>query len=243
VEGRSTADDVGGLLALDPDVLFDRDTAVLADVALGQELSLLEHLRAVDLRGKFDYRETLDRQFATRPEDRLSRNWEATGNVNVSAVSSVRLRWRQEDDRRYSTELSASARRSYVAVTTRYEASWTWRPSSDLRLALQGEFLTRGDEISGVDQEETALRPSGRYRFRKDWTVQGELRLADVASDEPAGALRPWFFPRDGRNVESSLRLAWDPTEFLAVSATWFARKQGEGRLQHDVRVETTARF
>jgi hypothetical protein len=64
-----------------------------------------------------------------------------------------------------------------------------------------------------------------------------------VNSEEPAGALRPYFYGFPGRNVESSLRLAWDPSEFLAVSATWFTRKKEEGRWQHDLRLETTARF
>ena len=40
VEGRNTTDDVGGLLALRPDVLFDPETAVLADVSLGEEVAL-----------------------------------------------------------------------------------------------------------------------------------------------------------------------------------------------------------
>ena len=73
--------------------------------------------------------------------------------------------------------------------------------------------------------------------------MQGEVRVSDVQSEEPPGVTRPWFFSFPGRNVESSLRLAWDPTEFLAVSATWFTRKKTEGRWQHDIRLETTARF
>ncbi|MBE0564706.1 MAG: hypothetical protein IH621_02010, partial [Krumholzibacteria bacterium] len=243
VEGRSTTDDVGGLLALRPEVLFDPERAVLADVSLGEEVALLQHLRTVDLRVKFDYRETLDRQYADRPEDRLGRNWQTIGTLNVNATSSLRLRWARESENRYSAESGTSARRSYVALTRRYEAGWTWRPQTDLRLGLQAELLRRGDEVSGVDQEETALRPTGRYRLLRAWTAQTDVRLADVTSDEPSGALRPWFFPQPGRNVESSLRLAWEPNEFLTVSGTWFARKQGERRWQHDVRLETTARF
>ena len=52
IDGRSTTDDIGGLLRLDQDVLFDPETAVLADVAFAEELNLLQHLRAFDLRGK-----------------------------------------------------------------------------------------------------------------------------------------------------------------------------------------------
>ena len=112
-----------------------------------------------------------------------------------------------------------------------------------MRLGLQGEFITRNDEVSGVSQEELALRPNVRSRFRRTWTLQAELRISDVKSEEPPGSLRPWFFSFPGRNVESSLRLAWDPTEFLAVSASWFTRKKSEGRWQHDIRLETPARF
>lgn len=243
VEGRSTADDVGPLLRLSRAAIFDPAATVLGDVSLNEELVLLQHLSAVDLRGKFDYRETMDRQYADHPEDRLSRAWQAVGNVNVTARSTVRLRWAQEDEDRTSTESAASTRRSYAAVTRRYEAGWTVRPSNDLRAGLQGELLRREDTVSGVSQKETALRPTARWRFRRAWTAQGDLRLADVTSDEPSGALRPWFFPQPGRNVESSLRVGWEPSQYLTVSATWFSRKQGEGRWQHDIRLETTARF
>ncbi len=243
VEGRSTTDDVGGLLALDRSVLFDRATAVLADVNLGEEVALLQHLRWIDLRGKFDYRQTRDQQFVDHPEDRLERSWQAVTSLNVSAVSSLRLRWTREDQQRYSAESALSARRSYAALTRRYEAGWTLRPSPDLRVGLQGELLRRSDAVSGVAQRESAVRPTLRQRFHRAWTLQADLRLAEVTSDEPAGALRPWFFPQPGRNVESSLRLAWQPNEFLTVSGTWFSRKRGEGRWQHDFRLETSARF
>ena len=44
----------------------------------------------------------------------------------------------------------------------RYEAGWTWRPDTDLRLGLQAELLDRQDDVSTVTQRETALRPTGR---------------------------------------------------------------------------------
>jgi hypothetical protein len=243
VESRSTTEDIGGLLTLDPAVLFDRATVVLGDLRYSHELTFLQHLRTVDLRGKFDFRQTFDRQFVDNPEDRLSRGFQANGNLNLSRRSAVKLRWQRQDDRRTTAEAALSARRSYSVLTRRYELGYNFTPNTDLRLGLLGEYITRGDEVSGVDQKETAVKPTLRARFRRTWTLQTELRLSDVQSDEPAGSIRPWFFAFPGRNVESSVRLAWDPTEFLAVSASWFTRKKGEGRWQHDVRLETTARF
>jgi hypothetical protein len=55
--------------------------------------------------------------------------------------------------------------------------------------------------------------------------------------------VRPWFYAYPGRNFDSTLRLAWDPTEYLSVGLNWFTRKQGERRWQQDVRLESTARF
>jgi hypothetical protein len=55
--------------------------------------------------------------------------------------------------------------------------------------------------------------------------------------------VRPFFFPLPGRNVESSLRLAWDPSGLLSVAASWFTQKREDRRWQHNVRLETTARF
>jgi len=243
IGSRSTTDEVGRLLALDPAVLFDPDHTVLADLTYTHELTLLQHLRTWDLRGKFDFRQARDRQFADHPEDRIRRNWQATGTVNVSGRSTVRLRWLRQDERRYTVEDAVSARSSFVSLTRRYEGGYTYSPTTDLRLGLLGELIGREDEVSGVVQDEYALRPSVRGRFRRTWTVQGELRISDVTSDEPAGSLRPWFYAFPGQNIESSLRLAWDPSQFLAVSATWFTRKKEEGRWQHDVRLETTARF
>ncbi len=243
VEGRSTTEEVGKLLALNPAVLFDRENAVLADVTFREELTLLQHLRTVDLRGIYDFRQSRDRQFSSDPEDRYTRNLQVTGNITVSRVSSVRLRWVREDERRFTMESAASSRRSYESLVRRYEAAWNLRLAADLRLSLQAERIERRDEVSGVVQSESALRPSGRHRFLGDLTVQADVRWGEVTSDEPAGSVRPWFYPVTGRNVESNLRLAWEPTEYLTVSASWFTRKQGERRWQHDVRLETTARF
>ena len=243
VEARSTTDDVGGLLALDPGVIFADSTTVLGDFNFSEELTFLQHVPTVDLRLKFDYRQTLDRQYADHPEDRLNRGWQASGNVNLSARSSLRLRWLRQDESRLSTESAASARRSYRSLTRRYEAGWTHRQSSDLRLGLQGELITRADRVSGVSQREYALVPTLRRRILRQWTVVGSLRLAEVTSDEPVGSQRPWFYAYPGRNVESSLRLSWEPSQYLSVAASWFARKQGDRRWQHDVRLESTARF
>ncbi|MCP4573128.1 MAG: hypothetical protein GY838_12295 [bacterium] len=242
-EGRSTTEEVGRLLVLDPAVLFDRESAVLGDLTWRQELTLLEHLKSVDLRGVWNFRQTRDRQYATHPEDRYTRNLQVNGNVSLSRRSSLRLRWVREDERRFTEEGATSSRRSYTSLLQRYETAWNWRPMPDLRLSLQGEYVTRDDAVSTVEQTEFALRPSGRHRFAGAWSVQADLRWAEVESQESAGTVRPWFYPEAGANVESTLRLAWDPTRFLAVSASWFSRKQGERRWQHDVRLESTARF
>ena len=69
------------------------------------------------------------------------------------------------------------------------------------------------------------------------------MRLSEVQSEQSANVPRPWFYPEPGRNAESTVRLAWDPTRFLNVAVSWFTRKQGERRWQHDVRLESTARF
>jgi len=233
IGSRSTTEDFGGLLKLNPEVLFDPETTVLGDLSYTHELTFLQHVRTVDLRGKFDFRQ----------EDRINRNWQATANINLSRRSSLNLRWAQRDERRLTQEGAISARGSFETLTRRYETGYNYNPTTNMRLGLQGEFITRSDEVSGVSQEELALRPNVRSRFRRTWTLQAELRISDVKSEEPPGSLRPWFFSFPGRNVESSLRLAWDPTEFLAVSASWFTRKKSEGRWQHDIRLETTARF
>ena len=243
VESRSTTEDFNGLLTLDPNVLFDPATTVLGDLIYTQELTFLQNVRTVDLRGKFDFRQTVDRQFADHPEDRIQRNWQASANLNLTRKSAINLRWLRQDERRATQETAGSARGSFVTLTRRYEGGYNYNPTTNLRLGLLGEYITRKDDVSQVMQEELALRPNLRSRFRRTWTLQAELRVSDVKSEEPPGSLRPWFFSFPGRNVESSLRLAWDPTEFLSVSGSWFTRKKSEGRWQHDVRLETTARF
>ena len=243
LEGRSTTDQVGRLLALDPSVIFDGRTAVLGDLNLAQELSLLEHEPRFDLRGRFAYRQARDRQFAAHPEDRLDRRWQVTGSANTSARVTVRGRYASEGERRESTEAALSARRSQDLATRRLELGWQLAPGPDLRLGLQGERVTRRDEASGVAQREWALRPSARARLRAGWSTLVEARWSTVASDEPAGALRPYVFPYPGVNVESTCRLSWEPSRTLTVSASWFARRQGERGWQHDLRLESTARF
>ena len=243
LEGRSTTDRVGRLLALDPGVIFDGQTAVLGDLNLSQEISLLEHEPRFDLRGRFGYRQTRDRQFVDHPEDRLDRRWQATGSANLTARTTLRARWAQEGERRESAEVAQTTRRSQDLLTRRLELGWQHTPGADLRLGLQGERVTRRDEVSTVAQGEWALRPSARARLRGGWSTLLEARWSVVRSDEPPGATRPFVFPYRGSNVESTLRLTWEPSTFLTLSASWFARRQGERGWQHDLRLESTARF
>ncbi|MBM4131809.1 hypothetical protein FJ250_12415 [bacterium] len=243
LEGRSTTDRVGRLLALDPAVIFDGRTAVLGDLNFAQELSLLEHEPRFDLRGRFAYRQARDRQFAAHPEDRLDRRWQATGSANLNARVTVRGRYAAEAERRESAESALSARRSQDLATRRLELGWQLAPGPDLRVGLQGERVTRRDAVSGVAQREWALRPSARARLRAGWSALLEARWSTVASDEPPGALRPYLFPYPGGNVESTWRVSWEPSRTLTVSASWFARREGERGWQHDLRLESTARF
>ncbi len=243
VEGRSTTDDVGALLALKPSAIFDDDHTVLGDFKISEELTFLQHIPTVDLRGKFDYRETMDRQFADHPEDRLDRSYQMNATVNIGRRTSVRTRLLQKTESRYSTESSLSSRRSYESLARESELGYTYRPTSDLRLTLTAAYLTRHDKVSTVGQKEYALRPNIRHKFRGKWTIQADMRLAEVSSDETGGALRPWFYPVPGRNIESTLRLGWEPSGYLDMSISYFGRKQGDRRWQHDVRLESTARF
>jgi len=243
VEGRSTTDDVGGLMSLDPDVIFNPVNTVLGDIKFSEELTFLKHIPTVDLRGKIDYRETMDRQFADHPEDRLNRGYQVNTTVNLGRRSSMKGKWLQRTENRYSTESASSSRRSFESRLHEYELGYGYRPSADLRLNLATAYITRLDRVSGVSQKEYALNPNARHKFRGQWTIQADIRLSEVDTDEPAGTLRPWFFPVPGRNVESSLRLGWEPSTFLDVGLSYFARKQGDRGWQHDLRLESTARF
>lgn len=243
VEARSTSEDVGPLLRLSPAAIFDEGSTVLGDLNFSQEITALQHIPTIDLRGKFDYRETMDRQYADHPEDRLARGWQTNGTVNVGRRTSLRGKWSRRLESRASAESAASSRRSYASIENEYEAGWGYRPGSDLRFNLAASYLDRGDAVSGVSQTEYALRPSARSRFLRQWTLQGEVRLSEVSSDEPAGSVRPWFYPVPGQNVDVSLRLGWEPSEYLDVGLSYFGRKQGERGWQHDFRLESTARF
>ena len=79
--------------------------------------------------------------------------------------------------------------------------------------------------------------------MQQRWSAILELRWAEVVSDEPLGAVRPFFFPFPGPNRDATVRLAWDPTAQLTVALSYFGREQGIRGWQHDVRLESTARF
>ncbi len=243
VEGRSTTDDISRLLALDPRLILADSTTVLGDVTMSQEWTFLQNHPRVDLRGKFDFRQTRDRQFATHPEDRLQRNWQARGSVRTGRASTWQWRLYSKQEIRASTEDVLSARRSFQVTTRSAELGWTFGPGPDLRFTLQGEYLDRRDGVTGVHQTEWAGHPTGRRRLAKAWTLLGDFRVGNIVSREPAGAIRPWFFPTGGVKVDASFRLSWEPTRYLTFAASWFARKEGERRWQHDVRLESTARF
>ncbi len=243
VSGRSTTDDVGSLLALKPSAIFNEEHTVLGDFDISEELTFLQHIPTVDLRAKFDYRETMDRQFADHPEDRLNRGLQLNATFNLGRRASIRTKLLQRTESRYSTESASSSRRSYESLGRESELGYTYRPSSDLRLTLTAAYLTKNDQVSGVSQKEYALRPNARHKFMGNWTLQADMRFSQVNSDEPAGSLRPWFYPISGRNVDSSLRLGWEPSSYLDMGLSYFARKQGDRGWQHNVRLESTARF
>ncbi len=243
VEGRSTTDDVGRLLALDPALVLHDSTTVLGEVSLREELTLLRNHPGVDLRGRFEFRQARDRQFATHPEDRLQRSWQVRATVRSGRATSWQARLLTDWDGRRGAEDALSARRSIGVRTRTGEAGWIFTPDPALRLVLQGEYTYRKDAVSGVVQKEWAAHPTLRSRLKQAWTLQGDIRAGNVSSEEPVGSVRPWFFPTAGARLDASLRLAWEPSRFLTVSASWFARKEGGRRWQHDVRLESTARF
>ncbi|MBD3220533.1 hypothetical protein GF314_04760 [bacterium] len=243
VEGRSRTDDVGGLLALDPGVIFDPETTVLGRIDLTEELTLLRHLRAWDLRWRFDYDQVRDRQYAQGQEDRLRRDHLVTLTWNPLTELSLRVRGGQTDERRETDAELNPTQRGYDVLSRRGEGAATWRPTRDARIVLGLEAIAREDAVSGVVQDELALAPSARWQVRENWSLQADLRLSDVTSEEPPGAQRPYFFPPPGTNVESSSRLAWEPSRFLSFALAWFGRKPGGQEWQHDLRLESTARF
>ena len=243
VQARNRTDDIRGLLLLDPSVIFDPESAVLGRVDLTEEVTLLRHLRQWDLRWRFEFLELLDQQFAQGRAARLRRAHTVTTTWNPNSVMSLRLRLANDDDRRQTENDLNPAQRGYDNLIRRVELEGSWRRVAGSRFALATEYLTRDDAVSGVSQVETALKPSLRWRLRESWSLQGEVRLSDVKSDEPVGARRPFFFPTPGTNVEASSRLSWDPNRYLTFALAYFARKPGGRTWQHDLRLESTARF
>jgi len=243
VEARSLTDDIAGLLLLRPAVIFDEEDAVLGRVDLSEEVALLKHLRALDLRWRFDFSEAKDRQYAQGREDRLRRDHTVTVTWSPTAVLTLSARGGHAFDRRETDDELNPTQRGYQTLIRRVEVEGAWRPRTGTRLALAAEVLDRDDAFSGVGQRELALRPTLRWRVAEAWSAQAEVRVADVRSDEPAGARRPFFFPTAGTNVESSARVSWDPSQYLGFALAWFGRKPGGREWQHDLRLESTARF
>ena len=243
VEARNRGDEIGRLLTLDPAVVFDEETAVLGRVDLSQELALLRNLRAWDLRWRFAYRQTRDRQYAQGREDRLDRGHLLSLTFNPLATVSLRLRGERDAERRDTDAELTATLRSYDALAERLEFEGAWRPVAGTRAALALERLWRRDAASGVRQREWALKPSLRWQVREHWSLQAQWRLSEVASDEPAGAQRPYFFAFPGTNADASSRLSWEPNRYLSFALAWFGRKPGGQEWQHDLRLESTARF
>ncbi len=242
--GRSRTDDVGGLLRLDRGRLLDPDDGVLGELSLRQDVNLLRHLRAWDLRLRLEFDEGLDRQYAAHPERRLRRLHQATLVRNLGQTTSMRWRTRRDFDRRRTEEAASSSNRSYGTVVWKHETEALWRPSPGNQAGIAVDHLRRSDDVSGVAQREWGLRPSARWRLADRWSGTVDARWSDVTSDEPVGSLRPFFFPYPGGNVDVSARLTWDPSRTLSVSLAQFSRRLGDERgWQHDVRLESTARF
>jgi hypothetical protein len=243
VRGRSRTDDVGGLLRLEPDRILDERDTVLGEISLRQDLWLLRHLRRWDLRGRFEFDEGLDRQYATHPEERLRRLHQGTLTFNVDERTSLRLRATRTDENRATREQALASNRPYDSLTTGWEIEGSRRPSPGNEAVIALDHAERRDLVSGVRQRDWGLKPQARVRFERRWTGYSELRWSWVEADEPAGALRPYFYPYPGGNVEAAARVAWTPSATLTLTCSYFGRRLGERGWQHDVRLESTARF
>jgi len=240
---RSRTDDVERLLRFAEDTIFDEEDTVLGELVLRQEATFLRHLQRWDLRLLYDYSQALDRQYATHPERRLRHHTQVTLSWNPSQRTSLRARTQRTDEARATEESAFSANRSYAVDTWRQELEWLVQPGAGNRVAMAVDVIARDDATSGVSQQEYGLKPSARVRLERRWSGLAEFRWFRVESDEPAGALRPFFFAEPGVNVEASARLSWEPSTLITVSLAYFGRKLGERGWQHDVRLESTARF
>jgi hypothetical protein len=243
MQSRSRTDDIGGLLRLDPAVLFDPLTVVLANLHVSEELDLLRNVQAWDMRVAWNLDETRDRQYVASQEDRLRRRYQGTLTWNATNRTSLRLRATHEGDRRTTDAVQSASRQSYDVLNRRLELEGALRPVPGDRLAIAVEAGRRTDDASGIVQDELAVAPSVRWRPRAAWTVQTDLRLAEVTSDEPAGSRRPYFFPRPGRNIDATARLGWNPNEYLTFALVYTGRRQGDLEWQHELRLESSARF
>jgi hypothetical protein len=241
--GRSRAEEVGPLLRFAPSALFEGEAAVLGEVNWQQELSYSRERGGLDVRLRYEFDQARDRQFATHPEDRLRRSHQITITRSLGERYGVQLKSGRQTERRDTGETGFGSQRSYDAGTWRHEVEWSLRPGGGDRWAVAGELIRRRDEVSAIVQREWAVRPSARARLGRRVSLVSELRWAEVTSEGPPAALRPFFFSYPGGNREANVRATWDPSQQLSVSLVYFGRRLGERGWQHDVRLESTARF
>lgn len=240
---RSLSNDMSRLLTFNPETLFDPEESVLGEVSWRQDMVLLKHSRRWDMRLKHEFNKALDKQYATHPEHRLRRNAGLILSCNISQVSSLRASSKRIFEQRTTEESGYSSNRSYYSTTASQSLEWNYRPGGGQNYAIAMDYVERDDAVSGVSQTEYGLEPKARFRLKSKWSGLAEFRISEVASDEPAGSLRPYFYPVNGNNNEVTLRIAWEPTDNITISLVHFGRKRGDRGWQHDFRMESTARF
>ena len=243
VRSRSRLEDLNRLLRFAPGTVFDERQTVLGEFSLRQEINLLRHLPAWDLRLRLDLDQALDRQYALHPENRLRRLQQGNLAYNLSRRTTLRWRARRTAEERRTEEDPYSANRSYESVTTSHDLEWQYRPDARQTATVGADLAERRDTVSGVAQSERGVHLSLRRSLRRDLSLLADSRYADVDSREPSGTVRPFFYPHDGTNIETNLRLSWEATGNISASLVYFGRRQGERGWQHDVRLESTARF
>ncbi len=239
---QSLSDRTGDVLRLSPDLLFDPATTVLGEVDWRQEVELLRHLPRWQLKLRREFRQSLDRRYATHPERRLRRFSQVQVAWNRTSRTTWQLRRQWTDESRSTSETVVVVNRSYLSRARRWELGWSYRPAPGSQLQLNGDRTTRRDDVSGVEQTEHGLAVTAQHRWRR-WLVQGRGRWSRVTTNDEDPLHRPYFYPYAGTNAETSLRLGWEPSPRMSLSLSWFGRLRGERGWQHDVRMESTARF
>ncbi|MBN2088500.1 hypothetical protein JW964_02760 [candidate division KSB1 bacterium] len=217
IEERTRESDVAAIYGLNLHK-FQTDSTIFGTIFLRETCYIGKNSRKFSLRLQYQYENTTNRQYIEGGEERLQTAASAQLTSNLSNRMSTQLEYKNGRKRR---RFQYPGRENRDVFSQEFAIDFSYRPWSDLELALKSRFNDDTDQFPVETTEATLLSliPRVNYAFRAKGRLSAQYEWAQVKSNKELlpyemvngnsdGLSQRWEFTfnyRISKNVQGSL--------------------------------------